>query len=207
MLVQSVLLCLVILELLTFQMFSLRLLTSHNYSGQTYELNLESLPSVSELIEGMQDYLEEKFGLTFPALPDPFKACDDPPLATVVLPPTEVPLTQPAEEQASARAAPFKSARKSSSRTVRVPSSTTARAAASSAFALPSTKLASLTKPYTHKVPCGICGDEVAYSNLARHRKKHSKTKWLMCDTPCPYTTPRQDLLDRHKDLPDSCSR
>ena len=102
-------------------MFSLRLLTSHNYSGQTYELNLESLPSVSELIEGMHDYLEEKFGLTFPALPDPFKACDDLPLATVVLPPAEVPLTQPAEEQASARAAPFKSERKSSSRTARAP--------------------------------------------------------------------------------------
>ena len=47
-------------------MFSLRLLTSHNYSGQTYEMNLEALPSVSELIEGMQGYLEEKYGITFP---------------------------------------------------------------------------------------------------------------------------------------------
>ena len=76
-------------------MFSLRLLTSHNYSGQTYEMNLEALPSVSELIEGMQGYLEEKYGITFPDLPDLFKATDDPPLATVVLPPDEAPLTEP----------------------------------------------------------------------------------------------------------------
>ena len=171
-------------------------------------MNLEALPSVSELIEGMQGYLEEKYGITFPDLPDLFKASDDPPLATVVLPPDEAPLTKPAEMQTSARASPFKSARKSSSRNAGAPTSTTAGAPTSSALIRPpSTKLASLTKPYTHKVPCEFCGDEVAYSNLARHRKKHSKTTWLQCDAPCSYTTPRQDLLDRHKDLPDSCCR
>ena len=84
-------------------MFSLRLLATH-CSGETYEMNLYSLPSVSELIEGMQGYLEEKFDLKFSELPPMFKACDDPPIATVVHPLAQAPLPKAALQPKNVRA-------------------------------------------------------------------------------------------------------
>ena len=46
-------------------MFSLSLVACHNYSRTTFHVNVGSLPSVSELLEGMGEYLEAKYGVVF----------------------------------------------------------------------------------------------------------------------------------------------
>ena len=86
------------------EMFSLSLVARHNASRETFHVNVSSLPSISELLEGMGEYLEEKYGTNFPEIPQLFLACDDPPIAdppiaivhlpspSVTLPP-EAPLT------------------------------------------------------------------------------------------------------------------
>ena len=68
-------------------MFSLTLVARHNASKKTFHVDIESLPSVSELLEGMGGYLEEKYDVQFPKIPTLFNACEDPPAADDDLPP------------------------------------------------------------------------------------------------------------------------
>ena len=79
-------------------MFSLSFVACHNASAKTFHVNVSSLPSVSELLEGMAEYLEAKYGTIFPEIPQLFLACDDAPRADIpspsVIPPPDAPLVQ-----------------------------------------------------------------------------------------------------------------
>ena len=177
-------------------MFSLTLVAQHNASNETFQVHVGSLPSVSEMLEGLGGYLEEKYGVQFPQIPDLFNACEDPPADNDnnLLPSPSVALPPPGativEEPPS---------------TV-LPSSTDASSPSfSSASTSSSTKFQALLplKPYQQKEACLFCGKEVAKSNIARHLKIHAeKSSWLKCDfPPCLYATPRKDDLERHREL------
>ena len=70
---------------------------------------LHLLPSPSpttplRFFRGMQGYREEQFDLKFSELPPMFKACDDPPIATVVHPLAQAPLPKAALQPKNVRA-------------------------------------------------------------------------------------------------------
>ena len=194
-------------------MFSLTLVARHNASKKTFHVDIESLPSVSELLEGMGGYLEEKYDVQFPKIPTLFNACEDPPAAdddlppfpTVALPPgaplVEAPLSTIVHSFSRPRAPPSV---RSFSSTGAPPFTTPPVPFSTSATASPSTKQSLLSeKPYMKKVACVFCGKELAKTNLARHIKIHAdKSSWFKCDFfPCLYSTPRRDDLKRHREL------
>ena len=188
------------LDLFISDMFSLSLVACHNASMKTVQIDISSLPSVSELLEGMGEYLEEKYGTTFPSLPQLFRACDDPspddiqPSPTVILfheiEDSLVPGPSATMEPSFslARAPPTFEA-------TATPSTVGEEALVMEVEANPPSQ-----EPYKTKVKCQFCGKEQAYSNLARHERIHKKACWLKCDQ-CLYTTPRKDDLERHKQL------
>ena len=201
-------------------MFSLSLVAVHKAKNETFHVDIDSLPSVSEVLEGMGEYLEAKYGVKFPEIPKLFNGCEDPPTAAIVALPSSATVTF-IPEAPLIQAPPSFIAREYSSKTslaplstnemappssaLSVPSSTTAMVPPSSAVLAPFSTTASATssaQPYKGKVLCEICGKEQAYSNLARHLKIHAdKSTWLKCDFPCLYSTPRKDDLVRHKEL------
>ena len=67
-------------------MFSLSLVALHNASSKTFHVKLDSLPCVTDLLEDMGGFLEQKYGIKFPEIPDIFYAVDSPPDANVDLP-------------------------------------------------------------------------------------------------------------------------
>ena len=67
-------------------MYSLSLVVVDKASRKTYHVMLDSLPSVSEMLEGMADFVEQKYGVKFPEIPDLFYAVKNPPAANVHLP-------------------------------------------------------------------------------------------------------------------------
>ena len=196
------------------EMFSLSLVACHNASRETFHVNVSSLPSISELLEGMGEYLEEKYGANFPEIPQLFLACDDPPIAdppiaivhlpspSVTLPP-EAPLFQ--VHRATTGMEPalepllLDSWAPPSTIAMAPPTSTALAPLSATASSSSSTQLS--RQPYKKKVACKFCGEEHTYSNLARHLKIHAKkSSWLQCDY-CLYSTPRKDDLQRHKEL------
>ena len=209
-------------------MFSLSLVAVHKAKNETFHVDIDSLPSVSEVLEGMGEYLEAKYGVKFPEIPKLFNGCEDPPTAAIVALPSsatvtftpEAPLIQAPpsfiareyssigvlEESSKTSLAPLSTNEMAPpSSALLAPPSTTAMVPPSSAVLAPLSTTASATssaQPYKGKVLCEICGKEQAYSNLARHLKIHAdKSTWLKCDFPCLYSTPRKDDLVRHKEL------
>ena len=205
----------VLLNLCISEMFSLSLVACHNASAKTFHVNVSSLPSVSELLEGMAEYLGAKYGTIFPEIPELFLAGDDAPCADIpspsVIPPPDAPLVQ-ASPTTIVMEPSFSTALESPLTTALepllnswAPSSTNAMPSPlTTASASSSTQLApGRRKFHKEKVLCHICGEEQAYSNLARHLRIHTKkSSWFKCDViPCLYSTPREDLLQRHKEL------
>ena len=184
-------------------MFSLSVVAVHNPSKETFHFGVGSLPSVSELLEGMGEYLAEKYGITFPDIPNIFNACDDP-VAIVDLPSS--PAVNLTPDAPLIQAPPTTIARAPHSTDALAPTFFTAVVTSHSTTTSSSTNaqpvLSYKEKTVREKVLCPFCGKLQAYSNLARHLKIHDdKGSWLKCDFPsCLYNTPRKDDLDRHKE-------
>ena len=171
-------------------MFSLRVVAQYNTSGRTFDVNVGNLPDV-DVLEVLSEYLMEKYGVAFPAIPE---FCEDPPLPTIADSPSSAEV-EPPLLQATSTSAPISPISPSSVSSPLL--STVASGSSSSSFSPLDTK-----KPYhLEKKKCKYCGKQVSKSNFKRHvsslhlpRSPHFK-----CDyTSCTYSTTRKYDLARH---------
>ena len=166
-------------------MFDLNLLARDVKSGETFVVGLSSLPSVHGLLEGIKNFVEVKYNLTFPSIPDLFYTHED-------LHPTSpyVPLH-------AALGNPCLSSSISP-----VPETSLPEAPLTPA-PLPSEVKPEPSHPLG-KVLCSSCKKLISKSNWARHEKYHADE--LKCEGICQFVTKNPDTMIKHK-LSDTCLR
>ena len=161
------------------RMFELNLLARHVPSGESFLVELSSLPSITKLLQDIQSLVEEQYShLTFPPIPDVFLHHDNqPPTNTLSAPLLS---HQP----------PFTDAL--------VPE------VLPPTFPIPE----SLVKPEPSlllaKVSCPICKKDISKSNWARHEKTHRDS--FVCEGICQFSTKNAQTMAKHR-VSDDCLR
>ena len=159
-------------------MFELNLLARHVPSGESFMVELASLPTIHKLLQQIQCLVETEYThLTFPSIPDLFYTHDDllPDTLPAPLSTTSVPQTGPPLPEAS------------------LP------------VAYPPQ---SLVKPepslLSGKLSCPLCKKDIKSSNWSRNQKTHKDV--LVCEGICQFSTKYPKTMANHRDS-DDCLR
>ena len=164
-------------------MFELNLLARHVASGESFMVELASLPTIHKLLQKIQCVVEEEYThLTFPSIPDLFYSHDDllpntlpAPLSTTSVPQTGAPLPE-------------------ASLPVAYPPTAT----------LSQSLVKSEPSPLSAKLSCPLCNKLIKSSNWARHQNTHKDI--LLCEGICQFSTKYPKTMAKHRDS-DNCLR
>ena len=158
-------------------MFELNLLAKHVPSGESFVVQLPSLPT-AQLLQDIQSLVEEKYPhLMFPPIPDLFYTHDDQlPADTLPAPLSSNPplIEAPLPEVFPA------------------------------AVALPQSLVKPEPSLLLGKLSCPLCNKDILRSNWARHEKTHGEI--LLCEGICQYSTKNPKTMAKHRDS-DDCLR